>query len=63
MNVAVDNLVGGFVVAGVMPLWVGFGTKVKASLAEYSLEYHLDKHLLKHKVDKLVKEEKSLEKR
>jgi len=62
-NVAVDNLVEGFVVAGVTPLRVGFGTKVKASLAEYSLEYHLDKHPLKPKVDRLVEEQKSLEKR
>ena len=53
----------GFVAAGLMPLRVGFGTKVKSSLAEYSLEYCLEKHPLKPKVDKLVEEQKSLEKR
>ena len=62
-NVAVDNLVEGFVVAGVTPLRVGFGAKVKASLGEYTLDYRLEQHPLKPKVDKLVEEKKSLEKR
>ncbi|KAL4077685.1 P-loop containing nucleoside triphosphate hydrolase protein [Scleroderma citrinum] len=62
-NVAVDNLVEGFVSAGLTPLRVGFGAKIKPSLAEYSLEDRLEKHLLKAKVDKLLNEEKSLGKR
>ena len=62
-NVAVDNLVEGFVAAGVTPLRVGFGAKVKASLGEYTLDYRLEQHPLKPKVDKLVEEKKSLEKR
>ena len=51
------------VAAGLMPLRVGFGTKMKTSLTEYSLEYCLAKHPLKPKIDKLVEEQKSLEKR
>ena len=51
------------VAAGLMPLRVGFGTKMKTSLTEYSLEYCLEKHPLKPKIDKLVEEQKSLEKR
>ena len=51
------------VAAGLMPLRVGFGTKMKTSLTEYSLEYCLEKHPLKPKIDKLIEEQKSLEKR
>ncbi|KAI6015691.1 hypothetical protein EDC04DRAFT_2903551 [Pisolithus marmoratus] len=62
-NVAVDNLVEGFAAAGLKPLRVGFGAKVKSSLGEYTLDHQLEKHPLKPKVDKLAEEETSLEKR
>jgi regulator of nonsense transcripts 1 len=45
-NVAVDNLVEGFAKAGLKPLRVGFGSKLRASLHEYSLDYLLLKHPL-----------------
>lgn len=45
-NVAVDNLVEGFVNAGLKPLRVGFGSRIRASLKEYSLDYLLSKHPL-----------------
>lgn len=45
-NVAVDNLVEGFAKAGLKPLRVGFGSKLRASIKEYSLDYLLLKHPL-----------------
>lgn len=62
-NVAVDNLVEGFAAAGLKPLRIGFGAKVKSNLSEYTLDYQLEKHPLKPKVDKLAEEETSIEKR
>lgn len=62
-NVAVDNLVEGFATAGLKPLRVGFGAKVKSSLGEYTLDHQLGKHPLKPRVDKLAEEERSIEKR
>ncbi|KAI6118101.1 P-loop containing nucleoside triphosphate hydrolase protein [Pisolithus sp. B1] len=62
-NVAVDNLVEGFATAGLKPLRVGFGAKVKSSLSEYTLDHQIGKHPLKPKVDKLTEEETSIEKR
>ncbi|KAI6013193.1 P-loop containing nucleoside triphosphate hydrolase protein [Pisolithus microcarpus] len=62
-NVAVDNLVEGFATAGLKPLRVGFGAKVKSSLGEYTLDHQLGKHPLKPRVDKLAEEETSIEKR
>lgn len=43
---AVDNLVEGFVKAGLKPLRVGFGSRIRASLRDYSLDYLLTKHPL-----------------
>ncbi|KAF9451330.1 P-loop containing nucleoside triphosphate hydrolase protein [Macrolepiota fuliginosa MF-IS2] len=45
-NVAVDNLVEGFVKAGLKPLRAGFGSLIRASLKDYSLDYLLTKHPL-----------------
>ncbi|KIK92239.1 hypothetical protein PAXRUDRAFT_830143 [Paxillus rubicundulus Ve08.2h10] len=61
-NAAVDNLVEGFGAAGVKPLRIGFRGKIKESLAEYTLDYKLDQHSLKPKVDKLLQEQKDIDK-
>ncbi|KXN83989.1 hypothetical protein AN958_00636, partial [Leucoagaricus sp. SymC.cos] len=45
-NVAVDNLVEGFVKAGLKPLRVGFGSRIRRSLKDYSLDYLLSQHPL-----------------
>lgn len=45
-NVAVDNLLEGFAKAGLKPLRVGFGSRIRASLQEYSLDHLLLKHPL-----------------
>ncbi|KAF7370780.1 hypothetical protein MSAN_00711400 [Mycena sanguinolenta] len=59
-NVAVDNLVEGLAASNVRPLRVGFGGKVKDSLAEHTLEYHLEYHPRKPSLDLLLKEEKGI---
>ncbi|KAG2152811.1 P-loop containing nucleoside triphosphate hydrolase protein [Suillus clintonianus] len=62
-NVAVDNLVEGFAAAGVKPLRVGFGAKIKSSLYEYTLDAKLEAHPLKPKVDQLLKDQENAEKK
>ncbi|KDQ54482.1 hypothetical protein JAAARDRAFT_135529 [Jaapia argillacea MUCL 33604] len=52
-NVAVDNLVEGLAAAGVRPLRVGYGGKVKESLFEHTLDAKLEAHPLKPQVDQL----------
>ncbi|KAG2076441.1 P-loop containing nucleoside triphosphate hydrolase protein [Suillus decipiens] len=62
-NVAVDNLVEGFAAAGVKPLRVGFGAKIKSSLHEYTLDAKLEAHPLKIKVDQLLKDQENIERK
>lgn len=61
-NVAVDNLVEGLAATGVKPLRVAFGSKVKPSLFEHTLECKLEQHILKPKVDKLEEQEQKIQK-
>src|SRR5882757_9380800 len=44
-NVAVDNLVEGFVAAGLDPVRVGYG-QIKPTLREHSLEFKIERHPL-----------------
>jgi len=60
-NVAVDNLVEGFVAVGVKALRVAFGGKVKASLTEHTLDYKLDQHPSKPELDRLTQEDHALD--
>ncbi|OAX35034.1 P-loop containing nucleoside triphosphate hydrolase protein [Rhizopogon vinicolor AM-OR11-026] len=62
-NVAVDNLVEGFVAAGVKPLRVGYGGKIKSSLYEHTLDAKLEAHPLKPKADQVLKEQENTEKK
>ncbi|KAG2035496.1 P-loop containing nucleoside triphosphate hydrolase protein [Suillus americanus] len=62
-NVAVDNLVEGFAAAGVKPLRVGFGAKIKSSLYEYTLDAKLEAHPLRLKVDQLLKDQENVERK
>ncbi|KAG1852645.1 P-loop containing nucleoside triphosphate hydrolase protein [Suillus tomentosus] len=62
-NVAVDNLVEGFAAAGVRPLRVGFGAKIKSSLHEYTLDAKLEAHPLKVKVEQLLKDQENVERK
>ncbi|KAG1823050.1 P-loop containing nucleoside triphosphate hydrolase protein [Suillus variegatus] len=62
-NVAVDNLVEGFAAAGVKPLRVGFGAKIKSSLHEYTLDAKLEAHPFKVKVEQLLKDQENVEKK
>ncbi|KAG0707217.1 P-loop containing nucleoside triphosphate hydrolase protein [Suillus ampliporus] len=62
-NVAVDNLVEGFAAAGLKPLRVGFGGKIKSSLYEHTLDAKLEAHPLKPKADQLLKEQESAERK
>lgn len=56
-NAAVDNLVEGFIGAGLKPLRIGFRGKIKDSLTKHTLDYKLDQHPLKPKVDTLLEEQ------
>lgn len=62
-NVAVDNLVEGFVAAGLKPLRIGSVGKVKPSLSEHTIAYKLAKHPLGSKFDSLLEEQKVVERR
>ncbi|KZT23060.1 P-loop containing nucleoside triphosphate hydrolase protein [Neolentinus lepideus HHB14362 ss-1] len=59
-NVAVDNLVEGLAAAGMKPLRIGYGGKVKTSLYEHTLDAKLEKHPLRPQLDKLIKEQTEL---
>jgi hypothetical protein len=58
----VDNLVEGLYHAGVKPLRVGFGGKVRPSLLEHTLDYKLEEHPLKPNIDELSKKQEELQK-
>jgi hypothetical protein len=60
-NVAVDNLVEGFVTAGLDPVRIGYG-QIKSTLQEYSLESKFEKHPLYTKYEVASEELKILEK-
>lgn len=62
-NVAVDNLVEGLVAAGVKPLRVGFGERVRPSLLKHTLDYQIQAHPLQKVLIPLIKEEKKLQER
>ncbi|KLO16533.1 P-loop containing nucleoside triphosphate hydrolase protein [Schizopora paradoxa] len=53
-NVAVDNLVEGFVSQGLKPLRIGFEGKVKSDLEEHLLEYQFDSHPLQKLFEKIT---------
>lgn len=55
-NVAVDNLVEGLAAAGVKPLRVAYGGKVKADLAERTLDFKMSIHPLNSSLDAVTKE-------
>lgn len=63
-NVAVDNLVEGFVTAGLDPVRIGYG-QIKSTLQEHSFEFKIERHPLypKYKAvsERLEKLEKDLE--
>ncbi|KAK0476056.1 P-loop containing nucleoside triphosphate hydrolase protein [Armillaria novae-zelandiae] len=60
-NVAVDNLVEGFVAAGVKPIRVAFGGKTRASLEPYTYEYKMQRHPLYPEAEKVSDAIKVLE--
>ncbi|KAF9238389.1 P-loop containing nucleoside triphosphate hydrolase protein [Melanogaster broomeanus] len=62
-NTAVDNLVEGFAAVGVKPLRIGAPGKIKDCLMEHTLDYKLDQHVLKPKVDRLLQDQKDIQKR
>jgi len=62
-NAAVDNLVEGFIAAGLKPLRVGYGGKIKPSLYEHTLDAKLDAHPLKPAADKVLKDQESTERK
>ena len=60
-NVAVDNLVEGFVNAGLDPVRIGYG-QIRSASREYSLEFKVGKHPLHPKYNILSEKLKELEK-
>lgn len=59
-NVAVDNLVEGFVTAGLDPVRIGYG-QTKSTLQQHSLESKVEKHPLYAKYEAASEESKRLE--
>jgi hypothetical protein len=53
-NVAVDNLVEGFVKAGLKPLRIAFSGKVKPEIEEYTYQQAMARHFLKPRLDELT---------
>ena len=62
-NVAVDNLVEGLVKTGVKPVRVSFGSKVKESLEQTTLEWKINAHELKPDWDKVISDLEAVTKR
>lgn len=62
-NVAVDNLVEGFVRQGLKPLRVGFEGKAKEEFEGYLLEYQFDNHPLQLPFQKIIEEIQELSRR
>jgi hypothetical protein len=60
-NVAVDNLVEGFVNAGLDPVRIGYG-QIKSTLQEHSLEFKIQKHPLYPSYEVVSENLKKLEK-
>jgi hypothetical protein len=60
-NVAVDNLVEGFVNAGLDPVRIGYG-QIKSTLQEHSLELKLEQHPLYPKYEVVSEKLEELEK-
>ena len=60
-NVAVDNLVEGFVNAGLDPVRIGYG-QIKSTLQEHSLEFKLEQHPLYPKYKVVLEKIEELEK-
>ena len=60
-NVAVDNLVEGFVNAGLDPVRIGYG-QIKSTLQEHSLEVKLEQHPLYPKYEVVSKKVEQVEK-
>ena len=61
-NVAVDNLVEGFVDAGLDPVRIGYG-QIKSTLQEHSLEFKLEQHPLFPKYKVVSENVENLEKK
>ena len=60
-NVAVDNLVEGFVTAGLDPVRIGYG-QIKSTLQEHSFEFKIEQHPLYPKYEVVSENLKELEK-
>ncbi|KAG7447300.1 P-loop containing nucleoside triphosphate hydrolase protein [Guyanagaster necrorhizus] len=60
-NVAVDNLVEGFVAAGVNPIRVAFGGKTRSAIESYTFEYKMQNHPLYSRAEKVSEDIKMLE--
>ena len=60
-NMALDHVVGGLVGRGLKPLRVGIDGKVQPALREYSLEAYLDRHPRRSELERLVRDETTLE--
>lgn len=59
-NVAVDNLVEGFVKAGLNPVRIGYG-QANPALREYSFEFKIEQHPLYPEYDAVSKNSEKLE--
>ena len=60
-NMALDHVVEGLVERGLKPLRVGIDGKVQPALREYSLEAYLDRHPRRSELERLVRDETTLQ--
>jgi hypothetical protein len=60
-NMALDHIVEGLVGRGLKPLRVGLVAKVRPALKDYGLEAYLDRHPRRNDLERLVREEMSLQ--